>query len=76
MIVRGKIENLCCGNCAAKMQDKIAKLDGVLEVKISFITQKIILDVQDGNFENLLAEVEKIIRKIEPDCKVKFEAGV
>ena len=35
------LEDLDCANCAAKMERKIAKLDGVDNVEISFMAQKI-----------------------------------
>ena len=39
-----KLENLGCANCASKMEDKIAKLDGVESVSINFMTTKMTLE--------------------------------
>ena len=62
------IEDLCCANCAAKMEDGIRKLEGVNSANINFLTQKLTLDADDTCFESILDEAERIIKKIEPDC--------
>lgn len=62
------IEELCCANCAAKMEDGIRKLEGVNSANINFLTQKLTLDADDTCFESILDEAERIIKKIEPDC--------
>jgi len=65
---RFMIEELCCANCAAKMEDGIRKLDGVTSANINFLTQKLTLEADDDRFESILDQAEIIIRKIEPDC--------
>ena len=65
---RFMIEELCCANCAAKMEDAICKLDGVQSANINFLTQKLTLEAEEENFSHLLDEAERIIKKIEPDC--------
>ena len=62
------IEDLCCANCAAKMENAIRKLDGVQSANINFLTQKLTLEAEEENFSRLLDEAERIIKKIEPDC--------
>jgi copper chaperone CopZ len=62
------IEELCCANCAAKMEEGIRKLDGVTSANINFLTQKLTLEAEEADFPRLLDEAERIIRKIEPDC--------
>lgn len=67
-----KIENLGCASCAAKMEEKIKKLDGVKEANISFITQKLKLDIEDGaNLDNILEKSADIIKSIEYDARLK-----
>lgn len=65
------IEELCCANCAAKMEDAIRKIEGVNSATINFLTQKLTLDAEDDRFESILDQAEGIIKKIEPDCIVK-----
>ena len=62
------IEDLCCANCAAKMEAAIRKLEGVNSTTVNFLTQKLTLDADEARLESILDEAEAIIRKIEPDC--------
>ena len=68
---RYTIEDLCCANCAAKMEAGIRKIDGVHSATINFLTQKLTLDAEDDRVESILDQAEAIIRKIEPDCVLK-----
>ena len=62
-----KLQDLDCANCAAKIEHAIAKLDGVLNIKVNFMSQRMTLEAADDQFQNVLAEAQKIARKIEPD---------
>ncbi|NLJ94291.1 MAG: heavy metal transporter [Clostridiaceae bacterium] len=64
------IKNLGCANCAAKMENDIAKLDGVNSVRVNFMTSKIILDAEDDKFASLLSEAQKIVHKYEPYANI------
>ena len=66
------LQDLDCANCAAKMEDGIRKLDGVNSVSISFMTQKMVLDIDENNSEEILKEIRTVCRRIEPDCKLKI----
>lgn len=65
-----ELEDLDCANCAAKMEDAIRKLDGVQSVTISFMAQKMTLEADDANFDKVLKQVKKCIKRVEPDCVV------
>ena len=54
----------------AKMQDAIAKLDGVKSVSVNFMTQKLTLEADDDKFDDILKKTIKTIAKVEPDCRV------
>lgn len=64
-----KLENLECANCASKMECEIAQLDGVNNATISFMTSKLVMDV-DGNMDTLLDQAQSICTKYEPDCTI------
>lgn len=64
------LEDLDCANCAAKMERKIAKLDGVTSVEISFMAQKMTIEAPDDIFEAVVDDAVKLISKVEPDCRV------
>ena len=66
-----ELEDLDCANCAAKMERGIAKIKGVNSVTVDFMTQKIVLDCEDGIMDEVVAEMKKVCRKIEPDCIIK-----
>ncbi len=66
-----QLVDLDCANCAAKMERAIAELPEVQSVSVSFLKQKLTVELED---ESLRAEVmEKIaavIARVEPDCEL------
>ena len=65
-----KLEDLDCANCAAKMERAVSKLDGVDAVNVSFMTQRMSIDADEARFDEIMDNVVKTCRKIEPDCKI------
>ena len=65
-----KLEDLDCANCAAKMERAIQKLDGVQNASVSFMAQRLTIDADDANFDEIMKRVVKACRKIEPDCTI------
>jgi copper chaperone CopZ len=65
-----KLQDLDCANCAAKMEERIKKISGVNDASVSFMTQKLVLDADDGRFEEIMDEVVKVCAKVEPDCVI------
>lgn len=65
-----KLEDLDCANCAAKMEEAIKKIDGVTDASVSFMTQKLVLEAEDDRFEEIMDEVVKCCKKVEPDCEI------
>lgn len=63
-----KLEDLECANCAAKMENSIKKIEGVNDASVSFMTQKLSIDLPEEKTEQILDEVERIIKSIEPDA--------
>ena len=66
------MQDLDCANCAAKMEQSIKKIDGVISVSINFLAQKMTLEVADDSFDEVIAKIKAAIKKIEPDCKLKI----
>ena len=64
------LEELDCANCAAKMEAAINKIDGVIEAKVSFMTQKLTIEADERDFDKILKAAQKAIKKIEPDCRI------
>lgn len=64
------LEDLDCAHCAALIEEEVAKLEGVSKCAMSFLAQKLTIDVA----EEKAAEVEKsiidIVKKKEPQVNV------
>ena len=65
-----KLTDLDCANCDRKMEDAIRKIDGVQDVTVSFMTQKLTLVADDARFDEIVKEAMKVCRKVEPDCTI------
>lgn len=66
-----KLEGLCCANCAAKIEEGVKKLDGVKEASLSFMTQRLVMEVEDGREDEMVEAARKIADKIEPEADFK-----
>ena len=64
------MQDLDCANCAAKMENAIKKIDGVNSVSISFMSQKMFLDVEDSKYDIVVKEIVKVCKKVDSDCEV------
>lgn len=64
------LTDLDCANCAAKMEEAAKKVEGVRDVSVSFMTQKMVVEAEDEHFETVMKKIVKICRKIEPDCTI------
>ena len=65
-----RMEDLDCANCAAKMERAIAKLRGVVSVRVNFLTQRLAIEAEEEGFGELMRQVVKVCKKVEPDCKI------
>ena len=65
-----RIEDLCCANCAAKIEDAIRRLDGVTFASVNFLAERMTIEADDACFDKAVKEAVKIVKRIEPDCTV------
>ena len=65
-----KLDEIDCANCARKLQDELAKLDGVDAVSVNFMTQKLTLSAADERFDEVLDRVVALVARVEPDCEI------
>jgi copper chaperone CopZ len=65
-----KMVDLDCANCAAKMEAAINKIDGVKEATVSFMTQRLVIEADDARFDEIMQEVVKVCKKVEPECEI------
>lgn len=61
------LEDLDCPNCAAKIENAVKELEHVISASVSFMTQKLVLEAPDEKFEEVVAAVEKVIKKVDAD---------
>ena len=54
------------------MEYKISKIKGVDEAILNFFTMKLLIDSSAENYDEVEAEILKVIKKSEPDCKVEI----
>lgn len=66
-----KLDGLCCANCASKIETEVQKLDGVNQVALSFMTQRLTIEAEDGKVDTIIEASRKITNKIEPDVEFK-----
>lgn len=72
MKVKAMMHELCCAHCAAKIEDKVAKLEGVQSVLVNFLTERMTLEVQEEKWDEIRQQIEKIVKKIEPDVRIEY----
>ena len=65
-----KLDEIDCANCALKLEEALRKVDGVQDVKVNFLSQKLTLAAADDAFDSVLKQVGKTTRKVEPDCEI------
>ncbi len=65
-----KLDEIDCANCARKLQDELARVDGVDAVSVNFMTQKLTLSAADDRFDDVLGRVVALAAKSEPDCEI------
>ena len=60
-----------CANCANKMEDAARKTAGVKEATVNFMTQKMIVDFEDGaDPAAVMKQVLFACKKVEEDCEI------
>jgi len=68
---RFKIKGLDCANCAAELERRIQKIDGIDNVSISFMAERMELEFEDVKKEEIMKKLNKVIKREEPDVKIE-----
>ena len=62
-----------CANCANLMEDAAKKTGGVEDAVVNFMTQKMIVEFEEGaQPKAVMKEVLKACKKVESDCEIEF----
>lgn len=60
-----------CANCANLMENAAKKTAGVQNAVVNFMTQKMIVEFEDGQEPRAVMQaVLKACKKVEPDCEI------
>lgn len=54
-----QVSNLDCANCARKLEEKLQKVEGVNTCNVSFMMQRISLDIEDSKAEEIINNIKK-----------------
>ncbi len=62
-----------CANCANLMEEKINMISGIKCANVNYITQKIMIEFQEGvDEEDILKKVKKVCKKIDSDFDIEL----
>ncbi|MBR3608032.1 MAG: cation transporter [Lachnospiraceae bacterium] len=64
------LEDLDCAHCAAIIEEKVGKLEGVSQARLTLLTQKLVIEAEEEKISLLTEEIKKIVKKVEPDVEV------
>lgn len=71
MKMKFKIKGIDCANCAAELERAIQKIDGVTEASLSFMTERLVMEIEDDRKDEVLKNLKKVVKKEEPDCTIE-----
>ena len=66
-----KIKGIDCANCAAQLENKINKLEGVKNASISFMAERMVIEYEEQKAEEIMKKIKKLIKKEEPDATLE-----
>ena len=66
-----KLEGLDCADCAAKLERKLAAIQGITSANINFMTLKCTLEAEAEKMNEIIDKAMEIIKVEEPDVEVK-----
>ena len=62
-----------CANCANLMEDTTRKVEGVASATVNFMTQKMIVEFEEGqDAKKVMKNVLKACKKVESDCEIEL----
>ncbi|MFY9174672.1 MAG: heavy metal translocating P-type ATPase [Peptococcia bacterium] len=65
------LTGLACANCAAKIEEQLNRLPGVSGAVVDFGSSILVMEIQNNKINDLKAQVQQIVKKIEPQVVVK-----
>lgn len=65
------IKGLDCANCALNLENEIKKIEGIDNVVINFITEKLIIECNEEKKEEVVNIMKKVIKKENTDVSIE-----
>ena len=66
-----KIKGLDCANCAAELERAIQKIEGVQSASINFMTEKLVIECDKTQRDEIIKKIKKVIKREEPDVDIE-----
>lgn len=66
-----RIKGLDCANCASGLERALNKIEGIENAVISFMTERLEIEYDENNKDEILKRVKKVIKKEEPDVTIE-----
>ena len=66
-----KLDGLDCAHCAAKIEAAVAKIEGVAQVHVNFLTQKMTLECDETHLASIEEKAALAARKADGDIKMR-----
>ena len=67
-----RVEDLDCANCARELEEALAGIPGVNKATVSFMAQKVILDIDESIADTVEKKSGKVAKKEVPECTLVF----
>ena len=61
-----------CANCAAKVEEAMKRVPGVVAVSVNFLTQKVMLEAAEEQFDEVVQAAYKAGKKAESDFEMEL----
>ena len=65
------LEGIDCANCAAKVERGVAKVAGVANSSVNYMTETLSFEVTEEKEHLVLSNVQQKVKKLEPDVTLK-----
>lgn len=66
-----RLVGLCCANCAAKIENDVAKIPGVQKATVSIMTTRMTIEADEESMPAIVEKATEIVKKYEPDVEIK-----
>ena len=66
-----KLKGIDCANCAAQLENSINKIEGIQSASISFMAERMVLEYDEKDTQEIMKKVRKLIKKEEPDATLE-----